>query len=148
MDQWPWRWSLINWSLYVSSPRLSLPWTQYSLPLHILVSGDDIYTTLLLGMLLGFFFLILPFYFMRTPRPAAFFSDTQTHAKHWIVNLALYSRKSFLSWCITETKLKVGTLVGPGCVWRLYAALLRTSPMVHSEFGPHQRIRKTKNLSL
>jgi len=38
-------------------------------------SGDDIYTTLLLGMLLGFFFPILPFYFMRTPRPAAFFSD-------------------------------------------------------------------------
>ena len=37
--------------------------------------GGPIYSTLLHGILLGFFFPLLPFFFMRAPRPAAFFSD-------------------------------------------------------------------------
>lgn len=41
---------------------------------HI-VSESGIYTTLLQGLLLGFFFPLLPFFYMRAPRPEAFFSD-------------------------------------------------------------------------
>ncbi|KAF8327474.1 DUF2407 C-terminal domain-containing protein [Cantharellus anzutake] len=40
------------------------------------MSFSHIYSTLLFGMLLGFFFPLLPFYFMRSPRPAVFFSDS------------------------------------------------------------------------
>jgi hypothetical protein len=38
-------------------------------------SNNDLYTTLLQGLLLGFFFPIIPFFFIREKWPAAFFSD-------------------------------------------------------------------------
>lgn len=39
------------------------------------VSETGMYTTLLQGLLLGFFFPLLPFFYMRPQRVDAFFSD-------------------------------------------------------------------------
>lgn len=41
----------------------------------ISVSETGVFTTFLQGLLLGFFFPVLPFFYMRSPRPDAFFSD-------------------------------------------------------------------------
>jgi len=61
------------------------------------LSETGIYTTLLQGLILGFFFPLLPFFYMRSPRPDAFFSDEyQALEGHGNV---IFSRRMLMAVC-------------------------------------------------
>jgi len=60
--------------------------------------GGPIYNTLLHGILLGFFFPLLPFYFMRPPRPAAFFSDTYQAVEG--PSNVIFSKRMLMAICV------------------------------------------------